>query len=457
MPQAKSSDLLMGAAAVEVTPPWLVSMSGFAARTQRSRGVHDPLFARALAVGEPGKEPVVLVSIDCIGVDASLTAAVRRGLSAVPPSRVAVVATHTHGGPATLRHGHLGDIEDRVLDSIVAGAIEAGARACAALEPVTLRFGTAPAPGLARNRRDPSGPVDDEVAVMSFWRQGATTPAAALVSFAMHPVVLGSDNLLLTRDYVGYLVDGMERHYPGCTALFACGCAGQINTGHKASASWSTGAQPDRTFAAARTVGGKLLEAAVIALGERSTPVSPGRGVRAAVTDVALPLTAPDPPASQQLVRLAAELAEARVAGDQAREGLLRGMESWAKMRLAAEQSSEGAGSVSRTFWNLHERAVSLQAFALGDAVIALLPGEPFVEYGLALKAAGRPLLMTVGYANDAPGYLPTAAALAEGGYEVETAFQFYGLPGPYRRDIEATLMSACEQLLATVRPDRLQ
>src|SRR5690606_28771692 len=109
------------------------------------------------------------------------------------------------------------------------------------------------------------------------------------------------------------------------------------------------------------------------------------------------------------------------------------------------------------TFWNLHERAVSLQAFALGDAVIALLPGEPFVEYGLALKAAGRPLLMTVGYANDAPGYLPTAAALAEGGYEVETAFQFYGLPGPYRRDIAATLMSACEQLLATVRPDRLQ
>ena len=110
----------MGAAAVEVTPPWLVSMSGFAARTQRSRGVHDPLFARAVAVGEPGKEPVVLVSIDCIGVDASLTAAVRRGLSAVPSSRVAVVATHTHGGPVTLRHAHLGDTEDRVLDSIVA-------------------------------------------------------------------------------------------------------------------------------------------------------------------------------------------------------------------------------------------------------------------------------------------------------------------------------------------------
>ena len=45
------------------------------------------------------------------------------------------------------------------------------------------------------------------------------------------------------------------------------------------------------------------------------------------------------------------------------------------------------------------------------------LPGEPFVETGLALKQAGASFV--VGYANGYLGYFPIRRAYDEGGYEV--------------------------------------
>jgi hypothetical protein len=56
----------------------------------------------------------------------------------------------------------------------------------------------------------------------------------------------------------------------------------------------------------------------------------------------------------------------------------------------------------------------------LGNAAFVFLPGEPFVETGLALYAAS-PCVFTVvaGYAEDWIGYLPTDEAFDEGGYEI--------------------------------------
>ena len=45
------------------------------------------------------------------------------------------------------------------------------------------------------------------------------------------------------------------------------------------------------------------------------------------------------------------------------------------------------------------------------------LPGEPFVETGLALKKAGASF--AVGYANGYLGYFPIRTAYDQGGYEV--------------------------------------
>ena len=51
------------------------------------------------------------------------------------------------------------------------------------------------------------------------------------------------------------------------------------------------------------------------------------------------------------------------------------------------------------------------------------IPGELFVELGLAIKAIPNfARIFVAGYCNDLIGYIPTRAAYPEGGYEVDTA-----------------------------------
>jgi neutral ceramidase len=63
--------------------------------------------------------------------------------------------------------------------------------------------------------------------------------------------------------------------------------------------------------------------------------------------------------------------------------------------------------------------AAEIQAFRIGDLGVVGLPGEFFVEFGLELKRRS-PAAQTfvVGLANGSLGYVPTAAAFAQGGYE---------------------------------------
>jgi hypothetical protein len=62
---------------------------------------------------------------------------------------------------------------------------------------------------------------------------------------------------------------------------------------------------------------------------------------------------------------------------------------------------------------------IDLPTLDLGAAVIALLPGEPFVEFQLAAQRM-RPdkLVMVMGYGDYGPIYICTDKAFDEGGYE---------------------------------------
>jgi hypothetical protein len=61
-----------------------------------------------------------------------------------------------------------------------------------------------------------------------------------------------------------------------------------------------------------------------------------------------------------------------------------------------------------------------LQAMKVGPFLFLTLPGEPFVEYGFRLEKAiaDRAVPFVVGYANGDIGYICTAKAHKEGGYE---------------------------------------
>lgn len=64
-------------------------------------------------------------------------------------------------------------------------------------------------------------------------------------------------------------------------------------------------------------------------------------------------------------------------------------------------------------------KQINLTCLSLGKIRILHLPGEPFVEFQLAAKAVRKDLFVAVaGYGDYGPGYIGTAVAYKQGGYE---------------------------------------
>jgi hypothetical protein len=88
------------------------------------------------------------------------------------------------------------------------------------------------------------------------------------------------------------------------------------------------------------------------------------------------------------------------------------------------------------------ERETPIQAFRIGDAALAALPSEVFVEIGIDIKSRSpfqRTLVAEL--ANDCFGYIPTDQAFDEGSYET--------LESPVAKGTAAAMGDAAVALLA--------
>jgi neutral ceramidase len=444
--------LRLGAAKAVITPPVGSELSGFVARTAPMAGVHDELYARALVfAGEGAAENAALVTLDVIDLNAATVAAIREratALTGIPGERISVTCTHTHGGPATLAGRWLGQASDTYLGVLAQTAADAIARAAARLEPIVLTYACGHEATVGRNRRVPGGVLDPAVPVLRCQRPDGTV-AAILVNYACHPVTLGPDNLLATADYPGYVVRTLEAIYPGVLALFATGCCGQINTGHTArdgtfgrGLAWRTYGEAERlgravAGAAAQAAEQSAREAAVLPAAPQAIATAPVRVARRTVAMPLLPAAAPEEIAALTAKWEAERERLVREGGTAGEIGQFTVWLAWADAfqmgRLPATVEAE------------------LQVIMLGEVALVLLPGEMFVEFGLAIKAraAPRPVL-TLAYANGTPGYIPHRSAYPEGGYEVEEAYCYYGYPACFAPEAGEALVEAARELLGS-------
>jgi hypothetical protein len=87
---------------------------------------------------------------------------------------------------------------------------------------------------------------------------------------------------------------------------------------------------------------------------------------------------------------------------------------------------------------------IDVTCLTLGRARILHLPGELFVEYQLAAKAERPDLFVAMAaYGDYGPGYIGTAVAYQQGGYEVTEYASSNVAPG-----VEGVLMAAIKKLL---------
>jgi len=214
--------------------------------------------------------------------------------------------------------------------------------------------------------------------------------------YALHPAVLDYENSLYSADYPGCLAEGLSRLAGTDVAtLFFNGCCGNVNH-----IDYSDPTAPRRGFQAIQRIGFMLAVAATEAI-DRAVPVS-GCELGVASKRVALARYAFD----AETVQWAHDVMQREPEPTSgAADGLPEQMQAaiWLEMHALQDEADEA----------------EVMAIRAGDVGIVGLPGEVFCEFGLAIKErspASHTLVFEL--ANDAVGYIPTAEAYEQGGYE---------------------------------------
>jgi hypothetical protein len=183
-----------------------------------SDAVHDPITVRSVVVDD-GKEKMVFVSVDLVFSDYSFpntgpiadTIIKETGIS---PDHIFVSATHSHAAPALAPNA-----SELISKSII--------KANSELQPAQAYIDTGFLQTTTENRRNPERKPDGAVTLIRFinsWDKCIAT----IVNFAVHPVILGPDNKLISADFVYYMRQKLEESNGGI-AIYFNRHAGDIN------------------------------------------------------------------------------------------------------------------------------------------------------------------------------------------------------------------------------------
>ena len=423
----------IGVAGEDVTPPVGIFLAGFAARTEPSTAVYHPLKANAVAIDD-GSDPLLIVSAEILGFYEH-TPHVRSRISAatgIAPSNVILSGSHTHCGPCIRdmdRQRH-GELDEDYIEEFFEKVTRCAKTAWETRSPARLRVGTGRC-DIAVSRRKPDGKGGVE------WKPGAEAPhdhdvpvliiesprgdlQSVIFSYACHPT--SRSGTLIGGDYVCFACDHVESMYPGVTAFFLQGCAGDQKTKPVDRASDTFG---HRTIDEIRDIGVQLGETvAGVVASDGLEPVGGPVSVRQTV------LGLDTEPIDMDLVRVG--LNDNRTF-----------VQAWARHLFdCVENETPVATSIP----------FEIQTVRFGNTLaVVTLAGEMTVEHGLRLKRELGPHfgnVLALAYTNDIVGYVPVRRQIPEGGYEVWFSQQYWKRTGPYVPATEDRIHAAVRRSL---------
>ena len=194
---------------------------------RRATGVHDPLMARCLVLGD-GSEKIALVSVDLIGLQYPNVREIRKGLADF--KYVLVSSTHNHEGPDVVGIWGRGffsrGVDDDYVASIVSKVVELVKKTAENLSPATAAYGTASDETLVGDSRKPVA-KDGVLRVIKFSKAGGQETAGLLVQWNCHPEAMGSKNTLVTADFPYATVAKLKDQHK-CPILYMSGAVGGL-------------------------------------------------------------------------------------------------------------------------------------------------------------------------------------------------------------------------------------
>ena len=383
-------------------------------------------------------EPIVLCAVDWIAIGNEGHDAFRDALATAAGTvrqRVCVHTLHQHDAPicdftaeTILREAKMapGPFESGWQRELLKRLAEAVRAAVARARPVThIARGSAEVRQVASNRRilgpdgkvravrftackdpairaEPEGTIDPLASVVSFW--DGEQPLASLSYYATHPQSFYRTGIA-NPDFPGIARFLRGQALPGVLHVHFNGAGGNVGAGK-----YNDGSPANRPVLAARLADG--LARAWDAAARR--PIIPA-DVRWGVNSVALPP--------------AAHLDEAALTAE-----------------LAGAPAPSILGTATRLAWLRRCRSghkIDIACLSLADVRILHLPGELFVEYQLAAKKLRPDLFVAMAaYGEYSPGYIGTAEAYPQGGYETAARSSFVA------PEVEGVLMGAIQRLL---------
>ena len=416
----QTAQLKAGIAVTDITPPTGYRMSGYF-NERLSSGTLNPLHAKAVVLRQ-GNESAALVFCDIIGLPLDVTSQARERAAArsgIPASNILIAATHSHTGPlyfgALRKHFHdvavdqygsdpceKVDYSAELIDKIVKAITKANAN----IKSVQLEAGSTEQQGLSFNRRfhmkdgtvrfnpgalNPNivraaGPIDPEVGIVLFREDNGSSVRATLVNFALHLDTTGGT--LYSADYPYYLEQSLRDKYgKQLVCLFGTGTCGDIN---HIDVTKKERLKTDY-------IGNTLAKTICAKSGSLQILSMPALAVRSEVVEVPLQHYGPE------------KVAWARENVNKIGTKELSFLEQVEAYKILALEMRD-----SQTI------PLEVQVFRLSSEVaIVGLPGEVFVNLGLAIKHASPfKTTLIIELCQDAPGYIPTKKAFGEGSYE---------------------------------------
>jgi len=422
----KESNLCAGVAQLDITPPIGRAMTGYIARLGPAIGMHDPLYAKALVVGD-GQQQIALLTCDVLGLDRAFVATTRAAIEAatgIPAAAIMLAASHTHAGPATLFLQDCGAVDPDWLANLRQHLVAVVQAAQTNVRPAQFGLGRGVFSSGVHNRRAPGDIIDPEVGLLQVSDEHGA-PIAILINYACHPTCLEGDNRLLSAEYPGRVAERIQRA-TGAITLFFTGAIGDVGP-------------VARGWPVLEAIGNGLADEVLRMLPTITTQT--WNTLATANQDIALPLQ-PLP----SIAQMTAQLNENRGLNetldtnqDPVRARVQRAMIGWAETTLAGLTTNTIKPTVT----------TEVQVIRLGDLVLVSTPGELFGELGLALKyASGAPQTFICGFANDNIGYIPARRAYPHGGYEIAEAYKYYGYPAALAPEAGESYVAAAVRLM---------
>jgi len=379
---------------------------------KKAEKVVDPLYAHGFVLLGSDK-PVVLVALDYCEVRNGAYDDWREALARAAGTsreRVIVCSLHQHDAPVTdtdaeallsevgLR-GELCDVEfhkatvkrvaQALRDSLEQpeqithiGLGQAKVEKIASSRRVKLPDGRVSFSRYSRSGGDPfhrdapEGEIDPWLKTISFW--DGETAVLALSAYAVHPMSYYGRGEI-SADFVGMARDRRQRDNFSIRQIYVSGCSGDVTAGK-----YNDGSTANRPVLA-----GRLYEGMKAAW--KNTRRVPLEQIEFRNTQLALDFHEGDNFTSEALIKT------------------LNNKDAKMRDRILAAMSLSSLQRIARG------QRIDMPCLDFGVAQIILLPGEAFVGYQLmAQKLRPDSFVMTIGYGECWPGYIPTKKAFNE-------------------------------------------